>query len=443
MGHAGSKQDYLVFQQRIDKNPIGAPSHPALLQIIEELFTPEECRLASAMPLKLSTASRIARISGVGEKKAAEILQTLVEKGLVVDFPREGRETSYYLNPAIIGFFEFTMMRVRDSVNQKRVAELMWEYMRKDPKHTFARMLADGPTYIARPLVHEDALEPEVLTEVLDWEKASYYLENTDSWAQGLCHCRHVKHHLGDPCRSMPMDHCLSMGFGAEYLIRAGIAQRIDKARAFEILEHSREQGSVQMCDNVKSRPTFICNCCKCCCEMMAGFRLLPDMTKVITSNSVAATDEVECNGCGKCARACPIDCIEMIEAGPTEKLKNRKKRAIVKAELCLGCGVCHRSCKFKSLTMKRVGTRVYTPENTMEKLMVQALERGKLQNLLFDDPTRVSHRTLSAFLGAVLKLPPVKQALARDQLKSKFIGFMVDGLKRTKDGWVVKYGEK
>ena len=41
------------------------------------------------------------------------------------------------------------------------------------------------------------------------------------------------------------------------------------------------------------------------------------------------------------------------------------------------------------------------------------AIERGKLQNLLFDNQVMFSHRAMAAVLGVILKLPPIKQALA------------------------------
>ncbi len=40
------------------------------------------------------------------------------------------------------------------------------------------------------------------------------------------------------------------------------------------------------------------------------------------------------------------------------------------------------------------------------------ALERGKLQDLVFDNRLLWSHRALAAFFGAILKLPPVKRLL-------------------------------
>ena len=84
--------------------------------------------------------------------------------------------------------------------------------------------------------------------------------------------------------------------------IRAGIAKEISKERAMDVLVYAREHGNVQMADNVRNRPGFICNCCSCCCEMMEAFRTLPEMTRVISSSYLAEIDAENCSGCGKCA---------------------------------------------------------------------------------------------------------------------------------------------
>lgn len=438
MGHVNSKKEYLGLQKRLDRMPIGAPPHKALFGILEEVFSPEESRIASVMPLKLSTAGKIGKLAGMDRKRIDTTLNVMVEKGLVVDLQKNSGKTYYFLNPAVIGFFEFTMMRVRDSIDQKKVSKLIWEYIREDPDLAFMRMVADGMTFISRPLVHEDALEPEVFSEVLDYEKASEIIRNAGSWAMGICHCRHVKMHLGKQC-DYPLDHCLSLGNGAEYLIKAKIAERIEMERALDILDHARENNCVQMGDNVKNRPTFICNCCKCCCEMMEGFRTLPQENKVVSSNYVASINEDTCNGCGKCAKVCPIEVISLVPAAPTENLKKRKKMAVVNQELCLGCAVCHRECRADALTLDPIGERVYTPETMMEKMMRQAIEKGKIQNMLFDDHTKVTHRILGTFLGSMLNLPPAKRLLASEQVKSKFVRLMLEGMSKTGQGWMSK----
>ena len=54
------------------------------------------------------------------------------------------------------------------------------------------------------------------------------------------------------------------------------------------------------------------------------------------------------------------------------------------------------------------------------------AIERGKLQHLIFDNQVLWSHRALAGVLGVILKLPPLKQALASAQVKSRYLETLV-----------------
>ena len=57
------------------------------------------------------------------------------------------------------------------------------------------------------------------------------------------------------------------------------------------------------------------------------------------------------------------------------------------------------------------------------------AIERGNLQDLVFDKRVLWNHRALSALLGVVLKLPPAKQALASRQMKSRYLEYLITRL--------------
>jgi hypothetical protein len=57
---------------------------------------------------------------------------------------------------------------------------------------------------------------------------------------------------------------------------------------------------------------------------------------------------------------------------------------------------------------------------------VAMAIERGKLQNLIFDNQALFSHRAMAAILGAILKLPPLKQALASSQMKSRYLETLI-----------------
>jgi ferredoxin len=101
---------------------------------------------------------------------------------------------------------------------------------------------------------------------------------------------------------------------------------------------------------------------------------------------------------------------------------KPRRKTARLEEELCLGCGVCVGACDRDALRLVERAERVITPLNSTHKAVVMAIERGKLQNLIFDDGWLLSHRALAAILGVILRLPPLRRALASEQVKSRYL---------------------
>ncbi len=109
-------------------------------------------------------------------------------------------------------------------------------------------------------------------------------------------------------------------------------------------------------------------------------------------------------------------------------------KKARVDPDLCLGCGVCVRTCSGTgtrdALALRPRPERVITPVNSVHRVVLMAVERGDLQNLIFDNQVLASHRALAAVLGAILKMPPLKQAMASRQMKSRYLLRLLESLK-------------
>jgi len=139
--------------------------------------------------------------------------------------------------------------------------------------------------------------------------------------------------------------------------------------------------------------------------------------------------DEEKCSGCEKCVRTCPINAISIKKS--LSSSHEELNFAQVDKSICIGCGVCGLSCSNESIKLVKREQRVLHPETIFERLILACLERGTLQNQLFNDPQRISHKFLRGFFGGFLRIPPVKQALMSDLLRSRFLNVMRAGAQK------------
>jgi len=422
MAHSTIKSDYSRLVDRLNHHPQGAPPSELLFKILTMLFSEKEAKLVSLMPVKPFTAKKASRLWKMDLTSTQKMLDELAGRAILVDIEQNG-ESIYALPPPMAGFFEFSLMRVRDDLDQKVLSELFYEYM--NVEEDFIRELfTQGQTQLGRTFVHEPALSKENALHVLDYERASEVIKRATHRGVGICYCRHKMHHLGKACDA-PQEICMTFNATAASLIKHGSARSIDKEECLDLLQVAYEHNLVQFGENVRDTVNFICNCCGCCCEAMIAARKFAILNPVHTTNFIPVVTETDCNGCGRCVTACPVEAMTLVSSN--NPVKPNMKVAKLDEDLCLGCGVCVRTCLRDSIHLKSRPSRVITPMNGVHRVVLMAIERGKLQNLIFDNQALWSHRAMAGVLGVILKLPPIKQALASQQVKSRYLEALIN----------------
>ena len=352
--HLGSKSSIVPLIDRLNKYPIGLVDSDKLREILSLLFDEREAFVASRFPLEEATLPELVRLTKIPEAELLPLLDKMADKGLVMDMPY-GDEVYYLLLPGLIGFFEFTFMKNRTDLPLERLAQLMHEYLEESQAGEFF----GSKTPLTRSLLYEEHIP--VTSEVTSYERARDIIQEAGFGAVGMCYCRHKKEHLDETCdKGAPVDGiCISLGSAARFMSRRGFAEEKSTDELLAVLDRARKLNLTHITDNIRHKPSFICNCCSCCCELLAGVQM-GYHNGIGKTGFCAVIDPERCNGCGVCFRACNVKAIALPEG--VTFAKGSLRYALVADSLCLGCGACISVCKQGSLTMVPAAKKVVPP---------------------------------------------------------------------------------
>ncbi len=373
--HTTSKSSIVPLIDRLNKYPIGLVDNDKLRQILTILFSEEEAYVASRFPLHEATLAELSKRTDCPPEHLAKVLEQMADKGLVIDMPHKGI-VYYLLLPGLIGFFEFTFMKQRADLPVAELAKLMGDYLYEDPQNGQASEFFGSKTPLTRSLAYEEAIP--VSSQVTSYESAREIIRRSGGGAVGLCYCRHKKEHLDENCaKGAPVEGiCISLGSAAKFMARRGFAEKKTVDELLAVIDSAREHNLTHITDNIRHKPSFICNCCSCCCELLAGVQAGYSDGVGKTGYRVAVDTEA-CTTCGLCVKACNVKALNVTSADASRQLS-------IAEEVCLGCGACLSSCPKQALSMKAAAT----PDIPLKKkdLMKQILkEKGRMAPFVID----------------------------------------------------------
>ena len=382
MGHLLSAKSSLIpLIDRLNHYPVGLRDSAKLREILSLLFDEREAFVASRFPLMEATLGELADATGIPVAELDGILESMANKGLVMDLPYAGIRY-HLLMPGLIGFMEFTFMRSRTDLPQERLARLMSEYLHEHGRDGQAGEFFGSRHPLARALVYEEQIP--ISSRITPYEDARRVIRDSDYRAVTMCFCRHKKAHTGQSCRKgAPVDGlCMVLGEGARFLVRRGFAEERSEVQMLETLEYARSLGLTHVTDNVRERPSFLCNCCRCCCELMAGVQM-GFQDGLGKTPFIAQVDPGRCDYCGECLRTCNVKCIGL---GAGARSRPRAERyAEVDSTVCLGCGACVPACERQSISLVQRKRRP-KPPRTRSTLFARILwEKGRLMPFVVD----------------------------------------------------------
>ena len=339
---------YRRLQQHLDRMPVGFPASESgvELEILRQLFTPEEAVLAlelSAFPEPAATIQRRIK-SGMSLAELTCALDQMAVKGLLLRIPaKEGYRYSKMI--FAIGMYERQVNRLTPKLERDSR-----QYMDEAFRNAFHTKKTTQMRIV--PVNKTIPVERNVAT----YEDIRAYVEaSSGPFAKMTCICRHGKDLLGEKCKQTNLrENCLTMSVAATWMVDYGLARFISREEMLALLEQADEEGLVLQPENTK-RPLFVCCCCGCCCGVLTSAKRFPSPADYFSSSFWARVDLDACQSCGTCEVRCQMDAIHTAEDGKSEVDRSR----------CIGCALCVTTCPSEAMHLEKKEAGKVPPDNT------------------------------------------------------------------------------
>jgi electron transport complex protein RnfB len=354
---------YRDLQKHLDELPVGYPPTQSgvEIRILKHLFTPLEARVATQLSLIPEPLSRIhARAGeklGMSLPELERVLDKMVRKGTILTRGEHG-EKCYGNAMLVVGMFELQVDRMT-----KGFARDMQQYLDEAFGHELFRsrtpQLRTIPVH--KSIAHGRSVSTyDDVRQIIDAVQGQIAVAN--------CICRQGKDVLGTGCNHTSLrETCLIFDAMAQQHLDIGLARRITKQEALDILAKAEEAGLVLQPENVQ-RPHYICCCCGDCCGVLSTLKKYPRPVEFYASNHRAMVDTDRCNGCGECADRCQLAAVTVVDG-----------MARINLDRCIGCGNCVVSCTLHAIQLEKKDEETVPPLGT--KALYLKIMTGKAES--------------------------------------------------------------
>ena len=317
---------------------LGAPVSKRFLAILEEMFTPEEASICLEAMVP-ATCQELAGILGIDEKRLAETLESLVDRGVLT----RGK-TQFAFHSTLLGFHhdlaDTGVLTGPNAISQK-VKDLWSDFFYNEWSVNWTEMASErkkagGRGIMITPAIGALEISTNIKPEdILPQENWKMQIQLAKRRIIAPCGCRTLWGTCDHP--TMTCFAVFDNTRGEYYLDKPGrLLKEYTLEETLDIVRANEEAGLVHW---------GVCYCCADACEMLYSYTKADRLDLVEPNRYEAAVNEDLCTGCQDCIEKCPFNAIEMVKPEGSKKLK-----ASIISENCKGCGVCIVGCKQKAL---------------------------------------------------------------------------------------------